>query len=1136
MNFLNNFSIKKKLILLVFIPLVWLIYFSTVQTYKGYNKSIQMEKIQKVAILATKISALVHETQKERGMTAGFIGSKGKKFANKLPKQRELSDTKFKDFENYVHNIDFSTYTKTFHANIQNAIKTFKGLEDIRSKVNSQTIKASLAIGYYTKMNGQFLDEVVVIAKLSNDAKITQEITAYSSFLLSKERAGIERAVGTNTLGRDSFGPGMRIKLNDLISSQASYMKTFLYYASNENKRFYKKTLQGKSIDEVNRIRNIMVTASEIGGFGINPEYWFDTITKKINLLKKVENHIRDNLRIKNENLKIATKIASNISNLLHETQKERGATAGYIGSAGKKFVAKLPNQRKLTDKRITILLNDLNDIDLSVYSEQFQNNLSTSLSKLKQIKTNRTNITALKISVKNAIGYYTSMNSSFLDTIASVVKMATNSNATNDLTSFYNFLMSKERAGIERAVLSNTFARNKFLPGMKKKFIILMTEQNSFLKSFEVNAKKSYEGFYEKTLQGEAVDEVQRMRDIALDQTTIGGFGVDATYWFDQITKKINKLKSVDDHLASQLIKNVENIKTNAFNRMVFDIILVIVGVLFVIFIASAITKRILNSLHEFKTGLEYFFQYAVREKDYLNPMKVIGTDEFAQMTEDMNSQISKTSYIIEQDKKVVIEIDDIMGKTKNGFFGYTVKTKGATSEVETLRKNINDMLKDTKVKFDSLNGVLDNYANSKFDYRLTHEQRDGISGEMGSLMTSSQLLGENISGLMAMILNAGEELNTSTDILTTASQKMSKSSNEQAISLEQTAASIEQITKNIKSSSQNVNKMSSLSQKVTSSANVGKNLAGKTATSMDEINLNISAINESIIVIDQISFQTNILSLNAAVEAATAGEAGKGFAVVAQEVRNLASRSADAANEIKTLVETATIKAGEGKIITDEMIKEYEVLEHTITQTKQMIDAVSTASKEQSIGITQINNAVTSLDKITQQNATTSSQINTMADNVSGLSDKLMQVTSTATFDEEVKNQVCDINLVNEVAKYKNDHINFKKKNFLDLDSFKVHKVVDCHSCNLGKWIDKQEQENASFVSSSSWKELKKVHEHVHLGVQKYIDKNANHSDNDELKHIAFSIENDTTKVFKELDNIRKVHCTNLKKVENS
>ena len=148
-----------------------------------------------------------------------------------------------------------------------------------------------------------------------------------------------------------------------------------------------------------------------------------------------------------------------------------------------------------------------------------------------------------------------------------------------------------------------------------------------------------------------------------------------------------------------------------------------------------------------------------------------------------------------------------------------------------------------------------------------------------------------------------------------------------------------------------------------------------------MNDIDEKVNAINDSITVIDQIAFQTNILSLNAAVEAATAGEAGKGFAVVAQEVRNLATRSAEAANEIKVLVQNATDKANEGKSISDKMILGYNGLNDNITKTIEIIANVENASKEQLTGIEQINDAINSLDHQTQENAMIASQTNDIA-----------------------------------------------------------------------------------------------------------------------------------------------------------
>mgnify|MGYP003612239382 FL=1 len=185
-----------------------------------------------------------------------------------------------------------------------------------------------------------------------------------------------------------------------------------------------------------------------------------------------------------------------------------------------------------------------------------------------------------------------------------------------------------------------------------------------------------------------------------------------------------------------------------------------------------------------------------------------------------------------------------------------------------------------------------------------------------------------------------------------------------------------------------------------LSTSATNGQRLAKKTNEAMSEIDEEVNAINEAITVIDQIAFQTNILSLNAAVEAATAGEAGRGFAVVAQEVRNLAGRSAEAAKEIKSLVENATAKANEGKDIADEMIKGYSHLNDNITNTISIIGDVQNNANQQRNAIEQISDAINSLDNQTQINAGIANQTNEIASETLSLAKNVVTAVNSKKF----------------------------------------------------------------------------------------------------------------------------------------
>ena len=184
--------------------------------------------------------------------------------------------------------------------------------------------------------------------------------------------------------------------------------------------------------------------------------------------------------------------------------------------------------------------------------------------------------------------------------------------------------------------------------------------------------------------------------------------------------------------------------------------------------------------------------------------------------------------------------------------------------------------------------------------------------------------------------------------------------------------------------------------------------------------LNTQVNLVNDAISVIDQIAFQTNILSLNAAVEAATAGEAGKGFAVVAQEVRNLANRSAEAAKEIKDIVEGATLKANEGKNIASRMIEGYKGLNNSIEQTINLISDVEMSSKEQLLGIEQINDAVNQLDQQTQQNAMIASQTQDIAVGTDEIAKLIVQDANQKEFEGKNEVKAKNIGIKKEVKEH--------------------------------------------------------------------------------------------------------------------
>ena len=743
-------------------------------------------------------------------------------------------------------------------------------------------------------------------------------------------------------------------------------------------------------------------------------------------------------------------------SSLVHEMQKERGMTAGFIGSQGGRFGPELQKQRELTNSRRTELDGFLDDFDADALGDKFSRHLQEAIGRLNQMNATRSRVDSLEISLGEALGYYTGNNAALLSMIAEMSTLSPEKELAIMTAAYANYLQGKERAGIERAVLANTFAKDEFTGGLFNRFMSLVTIQNTYSDVFLSLATEEHRQFYRDTIKGEAVDEAERMRQVAIDKAATGGFGIDPTYWFEKQTGKINLLKQVEDKLADDLAAKADKLLVEATTGLITSFIITLIGLSVTVWMAITISRSIrvqiggepaeietmakgiangnlvrvkqqsdskatgiyaaMNQLQEQLSevierdiqaivdaardgdlskrapleGRQGFYEKLgqgindlvdVNERVINDTVRVFSALAQGNLNESINNDYHGSFEALKKDANATVEkirqviegdIQSMVDAARTGDLSRRIDTSDKDGFFESLSLGMNELVGTVDEVFGEIANTMRNVAEGD----LTRTIDNSYQGAYDDLKTDINKTITNLEKIIAELRTSGSVISTAAAEISTGNENLSSRTEQQASSLEETASSMEELTSTVQNNASSAQQANQLAVGAREQAEQGGAVVNQAIDAMDEISTSSKKIEEIIGVIDEIAFQTNLLALNASVEAARAGEQGRGFAVVATEVRNLAQRSATAAREIKELIQDSVAKVDAGSALVNQSGQTLSEIVNSVKKVGDIVSEITAASQEQSEGIDQVNQAVASMDSITQQNAAIAEQ----------------------------------------------------------------------------------------------------------------------------------------------------------------